>query len=197
MCIRDRFHIYNDYYQKDDEHVIEPVAIKYLHSKACLCGHFGHNGYMIDQRYPSVFNSFRARHRYRVFSFLREPLKMRCSLYRHQIQNDINVTATLPESIMEFSNYYSRIIGVNEENYKNKLDQYFFIGIQEELQLSFDALAKLLKKPKLELPVINTTEKYVTNSVESLNDQQIQEFKKENLLDYQIYNYVQEKWKIR
>ncbi len=187
----DWFHVYDDYYEGENKEEIKPVNLKYLNSEKCLCGHFGHDGFMLNQRYPMIFGAFRSRNRYRVFSFLRDPLEMRCSLFRHQINERVVVGDTLAENIMTYDNYYARIMDLKEENYKKKLDRYFFIGIQEDLQSSFDILASLINKPKVTLPFINTSSQGIAHSPNILSDHEIIQFKKKNQLDYKIYDYVQ------
>lgn len=190
----DWFHVYDDYYEGENKDSISPVDLKYLNSQKCLCGHFGHKGYMINERYPQVFGSFRSRNRFRVFTFLRDPLEMRCSLFRHQLAEQTSPFETLAESIMTYDNYYARIMGLGEQNYRKKLDQYFFIGLQAEMQTSFDVLAALINKPKVILPIINTSREGHENASNYLSDQEVFEFKKANKLDYQIYDYVQKRF---
>lgn len=183
------FHTYNDYYEPD-EPPIPPVDLKYLNSQKCLCGHFGHQDYRLDERYPQIFGSSKARKHFRVFSFLRDPLEMRCSLFRHKKAIRTENDETLAQGIMPLNNYYARIIGVNETDYQQKLDAYFFIGVQEELQSSFDTLASLIRKPKIQLPTENKSETDRKNSVEHLTPREIAQFKQANHLDYQIYDYA-------
>ena len=72
-----------------------------------------------------------------------------------------------------------------------KIDQYYFIGIaDDELQLSFDLLANMIGKPKIELPKFNTTDEQGELSSKSLTPSQIADFSAANTLDYKIFNYV-------
>ncbi len=185
------FHVNDDYYNENTKSILPPVDLKPINSHNCISGHFGHNEFFIDQRYPNVFEGLRARKRYRVFMFLRDPLEMRCSLYRHALKTGKSEHADLASAIMPFNNYYARIIHVNEENWKKKIDQYYFIGIaDDELQLSFDLLANMIGKPKIELPKFNTTDEQGELSSKSLTPSQIADFSAANTLDYKIFNYV-------
>lgn len=185
------FHVNDDYYNEETKINSLPVNLKLTNSHNCISGHFGHNGFFIDQRYPNIFEGFRARQRYRVFMFLREPLEMRCSLYRHAIKTGKSKHHDLASAIMPFNNYYARIIHVNDNNWKKKIDQYYFIGIaDDELQRSFDLLAKLIGKPQVKLPKINTTHEENELSSKSLTESQIADFTSANALDYKIFNYV-------
>lgn len=169
------------------------IDLSTLSRNNCVCGHFGHPGYHINERYPQVFDSFLASYRFRVFSFLRDPLEMRCSLYRHQLKNDQLQTDKLNDAININNNYYSRIFRVNENNYKEKLDQYYFIGLADDLQNSFDQLAHKLKKPILSLPIMNTSQNTSLSTSSKLTAKQITEFKMANSLDYLIYDYVKKR----
>ena len=123
------FHVNDDYYNDHSNINMPPVNLKLTNSHNCISGHFGHDGFFIDQRYPKIFDGLKARKRYRVFMFLRDPLEMRCSLFRHAIKTDKSEHVDLASAIIPFNNYYARIIHVNEDNWKKKIDKYYFIGI--------------------------------------------------------------------
>lgn len=48
----------------------------------CLCGHFEEDGYRLRQRYPEALSS----DRYRVFTFIRDPLMVKLSLYWYETE---------------------------------------------------------------------------------------------------------------
>ncbi len=170
-----------------------PIDLSTLSRNNCVCGHFGHPAYHINERYPQVFSSFLSSYRYRVFSFLRDPLEMRCSLYRHQLKSGQLQADNLNDAIHINNNYYARIFRVNENNYKEKLDQYYFIGLADDLQNSFDQLAHKLKKPILSLPTINTSQNTNLSTSNELTAKQISDFKAVNSIDYEIYDYVKQR----
>jgi hypothetical protein len=119
---------------------------------------------------------------------------MRCSFYRHKKKFEPEVEKTLAESIMEFPNYYSRILRVNEDNYKEKLDRYYYFGIYEELQESFDVFAAKIGKPKIELPYENTTKKSESDAPSALSQDELDAFKESSALDYKIYQYARQRY---
>jgi hypothetical protein len=184
------FHVNDDYYNERADVNLPPIDLSTL-SLNCICGHFGHEGYFIDQRYPKIFTGFRAAKRYRAFMFLRDPLEMRCSLYRHEVKLGRQSSPDLATAIMLFNNFYARIINVDEGNWQQRIDQYFFVGLADDLQLSFDLLAKLLNKPHVVLPKTNTTIVEHASSAKSLTAEQTASFMSENALDYEIFQYVQ------
>jgi len=159
-----------------------------------VIGHFGHHEYRLNYRYPQVLQSTLSKYRYRCFTFIREPLEMRCSLYRHQlIMNQETKQFSLAEHLESVDNYTGRILNTTIENYKQVLDKYYFVGVADDLQMSFDLLAKRIRKPRLILPIINTTKKESDQVAESLTADQIAQFKHENKLDYLIYDYAKKR----
>ena len=187
------FSVNDDYFDEDGATTLPPIDLKNLNRTNCISGHFGHEGYYIEQRYPQIFHGFKASQRYRAFMFLRDPLEMRCSLYRHEVKAGKAQHPDLATAIMPFSNFYSRIINVNEHNWKQRIDQYFFVGIADDLQLSFDLLADLAGKRRVKLPTSNTTTLAHSNSMHSLSDEEREAFKIANSLDYQIFDYAKAK----
>ena len=191
------FDLRTDYFNPSHPEEVEPVNLKLVNSTHCIAGHFGHHEYRLNHRYPRVFNSTFSKQQYRVFTFVREPLDMRCSLYRHQLKMNKEVTSkmTLAEHLMSIDNYTGRILSATLEDYTEILDRYFFVGLYDDLQLSFDILARLTKKPRIVLPVTNTTRKDSDKVEESLTDEEIELFKQQNQLDYLIYEYAQARQK--
>ena len=193
------FCVNTDYFnrneKKSDEIANKHLAIDLssLSRNNCVCGHFGHPSYHIYERYPQVFDSFLASYRFRVFSFLRDPLEMRCSLYRHQQKSGQLQADSLNDAININNNYYARIFGVDESNFESFLNQYYFIGLADDLQSSFDKLAYQLKKPPIALPIINTSQGASSSTSTGLTSKQISDFKTANSLDYKIYNYVKKR----
>lgn len=188
------FHLFTDYHDKSLAEPVERIDIKRLVNGMCVVGHFGHRGHYLHQRYPEMFTGRHAASRYRIFTIFRDPLDMRCSLYRHRLRENSNLETTLFESIMMQENYFSRFLQVNESNYRETMDRYFFIGIYEELQESFDKFADQVGVPRLVLSKENVTKVTKANSAASLTDEQIMAFKEANCLDYAIYDYAKQRY---
>ena len=53
------------------------INVEALRRPAFVCGHYGLEGAYLDQRYPGIFDSTR----YRLITFLREPLEIAVSTY--------------------------------------------------------------------------------------------------------------------
>ena len=94
-------------------------------------------------------------------------------------------SCSLEKHLLNCNNFLATSFGCDDSNYQEILDHYFFIGIFENYQQSFDRLATLLQKPKVQLKKRNIS-KYTPYN---LTDQVIAEFKEKNQLDYRIYNY--------
>lgn len=185
------FHVNLDYPQ----HGPAPIDLGTLNSHNCVIGHFGDTGYYLSERYPQVLGGFRAAQRYRVFSFVRDPLEMRCSLYRHNLKLGIGKGshADMIATIMTLNNYLARILNVTKDNWQDTLQRYFFVGNADDLQNSFDLLADLIDRPRVDLPTLNTTQHDQGNTVASLSEAEIAAFKTSNQLDYAIYDWACER----
>ncbi len=156
----------------------------------CITGHFHFEGIHLNQRYPEIIKNERD---FKVFAFIRDPLKIRISLYYYN-KNLLGISnISLHDSIKHFTkNFLATLFPCDETNYKEVLDRYFFIGIVEKMQESFDKLADLINKKRLTLPFSNTTQK--DSQVSELSPEFIAKFKNENKLDYMIYDYCVEKY---
>lgn len=162
-----------------------------LTPKHCLCGHFELEGHHLAQRYPGLLENSG----FWVFSFIRDPLEVKMSLYRYETKNNVTKPRTIEKHLSTRKNYLAGVLGVGRDDFKNVLDKYAFIGVLEESALSVELLAWLLKKNKAGLPWENKTSIDEKRSQDTLPDQMVQQFKEENDLDYAIYNYAVERLK--
>lgn len=165
---------------------INPV---HLYSDICLTSHYQYEGVFLHQRYPDLIER---KDEFRLFIFIRDPLSFRVSHYYYTRNEEWNKNFTLAQVIMVSENWISTLIPCTEDNYKEVLDRYFFIGIVEKMQESFDILADLAKKKRIVLPRENSTQK--DDQLKNLSPEIIAKFKKNNYLDYLIYEYCLEKF---
>ena len=163
-----------------------------LNSTHCLSGHFEKEGNYLYERYPQVLEN---PEEYKVFTFLREPMDLAISLYYYQIKTNIRKKEDQPleDFLLSISNYTANRLPCTKENYRNILDKYFFIGINESMQDSLDRLAEILHKPKIIIPVLNQSSR--DTQALNLSNTLISAFKHHNELDYLIYNYALNKFK--
>ena len=166
------------------------VNLSHLNSKFCICGHWEFEGYRLYQRYPGVLGS----PKFKIFTFLREPLEVSLSLFRYEKENNINVDMEIEEHLSIRNNYIASIFPATEENYMKIIDKYFFVGILEEGQCCMDLLAEIIGKKKYILPWQNKTNVNILTNKRSLSQSVVKKFKEDNSLDYQIYGYAYSKF---
>ncbi|MEO8446542.1 MAG: hypothetical protein ABI528_03560 [bacterium] len=172
-----------------NEFVKYKFNLENVSSDTCIRGHFQRDGFYIHQRYPEIMG----RDDIKIFTFVRDPLKVLISLYYFGKKRDYDYhSITLQQYLKTTKNFLSYLLPCDESNYKEVLDRYFFIGIVDRMQESFDKLAMILKKKPIEVPTFNTTEK--DHQVKELTPEFIAEVKERNKLDYLIYNYAVEKF---
>jgi len=186
------FKLVHDYRQDWTNSYQDRQNLDYLTPGHCLCGHFELDGYHLAQRYPGMLEN----PGFWVFSFIRDPLEVKMSLFRYETKNNVNKPRTIEKHLSTRKNYLAGILGVGWDDYRIILDKYAFIGVLEESALSIEMLASLLKKNKTELPWENKTIGDKNHSQEALTNLIVQQFKEENSLDYAIYNYAVERFKI-
>ncbi len=190
------------------------ITIRRLRSYCCVHGHFHLDGYRLWERYPFVYGN----NEYRIISFVRHPFNTIVSKYYYGIKTgEINTEdVSLKQFVMsEYDindlycmyprrdkrfidhmfgnrNYLANKLGCDIHNYKERLDSYFFIGILEHLNFSFQELAKRIGKSFVATNVHRNRSKY-DKQYEDVSES---EFRKRNELDYLIYDYVRGKLKI-
>jgi hypothetical protein len=173
---------------------LSKVDLHRLRSAHCLAGHYDVDGYYLHQRYPEVLTS----DRFRLITFLRDPLQARLSLYRYQkkinagLYNKVN---KLEDHIFWDSNYLAGRFPATPENYKEVIDRYFFVGILEQAQASLDLLAHMIRKPTQKFPWENATRGGLGTASDELSDELVARFRAQNSLDYLIYDYSVQKFR--
>ncbi len=186
--LRALFYIVKDYKTTHlSKTISKPVDVDKLRHFQCLSGHFHVPGIYLHERYPKALTE----KKFKVFTILRDPLQTKISLYYSQIRTNMQPKKmNLEEHLLYEPNWMAARFPCTQENYKEVLDRYFFIGILEQPQASLDKLVALMNKKLIKLPLENATER----DQEELNisPEIIEEFKKLNYLDYLIYDYGKE-----
>lgn len=182
-------------YLEDAENKNQYLKYKFnlmnLTSESCIAGHFQYEGIFLEQRYPEIMKNNKD---FRLFTFVRDPLKISISLYYYNKNNLGIENMGLKDSMKYFThNFLASLFNCNEDNYRQILDRYFFIGIVEKMQESFDKLADILNKRRITLPFTNKSEK--DSQINEITQEFIDDFRKKNELDYLIYNYCLEKFR--
>ena len=143
------------------------TKVETLRSAHCLCGHFEMEGYYLHQRYPEVLEG----DRYRIFTFVRDPLELQLSLYRYAQIHNPNPNRTLATHLALRPNYIASLLPATLETYKEVIDRYFFVGVLEQGQKSLNQLAQLIDKPPQNLPWENRTQSSPPDSKQSNSKQ--------------------------
>lgn len=185
QVLEDWFTVVRDYRVGFSEAYPPKVDLAQLRSAQCLCGHFEGEGQLLHQRYPEVWEG----DRYRVFTFIRDPLELQLSLFRYAELHNPNPNRTLEKHLARRPNYIAALLAATPKNYKAVLDRYFFIGVLDHGQKSVDRLAQRIGKPTQALPWSNQTRSPDISEKRLLTQKQIVRFRKENALDYRIYRY--------
>lgn len=162
-----------------------------LDSRHCISSHFESKYNHLNVRYPEVFEN---RTKYFIFSIVRDPFELAKSLYYFEIKAGRRDRAaqSLEEFLLQTKNYLSARFPCNEQNYKEILNRYDFIGLQEEMQATVEKLAKAAGKKSINVPMINIAERDAQEQV--VSPELLARFKENNALDYAIYQFVKEKY---
>lgn len=151
-----------------------------------ISGHYHNKGYEISQRFPDLYTNPRIH----LITFLRDPFMHRLSMYTYSKNKDLGFVRnlTIKEYVFKEINFYGKALDCDMRNYREVIDNYFFIGITEQYKESSSQLKNLLNL------VVDSNPPHVnkTNSISHINlftEEEISQFKSLNQLDYCIYNY--------
>lgn len=183
--IFDHFGAPNGIYSGINDYYKYKLNTDNLVSDTCIVAHFQNDGVFLMQRYPEVLLK---PNEYRAFLFVREPMGFMTSLYYYGRKS---IKGSLENYLKGHSNYMANLIPCDINNYKEVIDSYFFVGIVERMQESFDKLADIVGKKRIKLPYVNKSEK--DDQVSEMSPEFIEKFRQRNKLDYLIYNYCLEK----
>jgi len=155
----------------------------------CLVGHWELPKVYLNKRYPEVFLI----DRYKVFTFLRDPLEHSLSLYRYEKEHAQTDVEDILEHFQLRPNYMAGILGANKSNYKEIINRYDFVGIVEKMDMSVELLAQKIGKNYKKVPFTNITIKNKNDISKNIPNDLKEEFKEINEIDYLIYNYSRNK----
>lgn len=204
IVLRKWFHLVRDYPPHDlqfpDPEELEkaqvefetnPPTIEKLKPFQILAGHY-HNP---RNRLAIRLKEKSLNEKLKKITFLREPLSHRLSLYKFGVKRGHKWVNgfSLNDYLKSESNFFAKVLECDEENYQEVLNSYFFVGILEENEQSINRLGKLIgRKVLFKIPHVNQTNS--NTEMEKLDQEEIEQFKKMNELDYKIYNYINLKY---
>lgn len=158
-----------------------PLNLARLGNRHCLAGHFDYPGVHLRDRYPDVLND----RRYFLFTFVRDPLAVKLSLFHYEKQSGVIPDMSLEEHLLTRNNYIANCLPCSSENVTEILGRYDFIGVTERMAESFRQLAERLGRKPIAVPRLNASRE--SSRVASLPPALVEEFQRRNALDYQIY----------
>ncbi len=177
------FHLALDYRHGWRDSIARPFALDRMRASHCLCGHFDQAPFYIEQRYPGLLDD----PEFRVFSFIRDPLQAKLSLYRYE-QKFGRVKVPFEQFLFERPNYLSQRFPVDAATITPFLDRYRFIGTVENMQRGLDWLAADIGRDPILLRRANQTARQGSKS--GLDSGLIEEFRAENSVDYALFDYA-------
>ena len=196
---------------------MHPVNLKLLNATNVLAGHWNTATSGLDQRYSQL----KGNKRFKMFTFLRDPLEMHISLYNYRWKmnpEDCSKHAcysSLKAYLNSTRNRIATLLGCDPFNYIQVLERYYFIGITEKMEKSLsifkiktlDVLAEyhdslnaqnqtsiIKNKSELVMQRLNVVERRHDRNEISVSDMEY--FKERNTLDYKIYQSALEMFHI-
>jgi hypothetical protein len=154
-----------------------------LPADTLLHGHYIYPGLRPHERYADVISQGRLR----LITIVRDPLDRHISSYFHRAKRGRREPGeTLEWWVNRSHNRIAKCLGVDEGNWRRRLDEYFLVGTTELLSLTIDLLAKKIGKPPVETPLLNTSPR----DGERLSEEAAQRYRERNQLDYDIFHYA-------
>lgn len=172
--------------ERDAEFLRTKKNLDAIGPNGVIVSHFEIDGCYLHQRYPELLT----RPDVTLFTFLRDPLELRLSLFYHEHRGTATFSAEEVEAgLAGRDNYLAERFPCDESNYEDVLGRYHFIGLQDRLQESLDLVARMLGKPRVVLPRLNARH-CAKNAVSA---ECVAAFKARNALDYKIYDWARER----
>ncbi|MEA1052539.1 hypothetical protein U5801_22415 [Lamprobacter modestohalophilus] len=191
LVLENWFNVVDDYISIDELKgslpIRAPIDLEKLSNTHCVCGHFESRKNALFLRYPELTSH---PDRFQIFTIIRHPLELQVSMYNFAKQTGMfgQVDSPLEDFILFQKNYISNRLQCTPSNYKEIMDRYIFVGLQEELQQSLNILGSILGKEPI--PLTRSNQSRRENSLASLSRKAVQRFEECNRLDYQIYDYA-------
>ncbi len=199
-------------FDSEESFVSLPYDPTTLSAEDFLLGHFNSPGKLIGDRYPEVI----ANPRFKLFTFLREPLEMQTSLYYYTLRKKPHVAeknaeryASLESYLVKTWNSMASSFPCTLEDYEEVAGRYFFLGVADRVQESMGVLVERMLEiyreaepsrgvDRVLLGLEAMRKEGLPHENKSARDTQATELSKEaqaifrerNSLDYALYDYA-------
>lgn len=202
------FRDYEDDYRSELAFRIAPVDTRFLNAGAILSGHWNQAGTKLPERYPELLTN----PRFRVATFLREPLDLQISLFHYTLGREPDrgmkdeEFASLRSFVMSNKNYIAQQLSCSPHNVEETLARYWFIGFLDRFDESVVAFGKavelvLAQSPRTvmaerlfrrmhKIPSLGSAEQNRSSrdrSEDLLSEEDRAAFRERNALDYELY----------
>ncbi len=172
--------------QRLDRFRNRPLRLDRINPGTVISSHFEVEGCFLHQRYPEVLTD----PRFRLITFVREPLELRLSLLRYELDHRLpGSEGLLEERLLGRRNWLAERFPLTADDMESVLDRYHFIGRMDDLQGSWDALSAWLGKPKILLRHLNRS----TSRAFPLSDELTARFRTTHALDEVVYRRCTER----
>ncbi len=127
-----------------------PCETRLLAADTVLCGHFCDGDYRLPARYPEVWQ---AGGRFHIFAFVRHPLEMAVSNYRHVIDTEPEQAAREPDRYRSLESYVLSLrnptafrLGCGSGDWRDVVSRHFFFGAAERMAAGIPRLLGLMEE---------------------------------------------------
>jgi hypothetical protein len=199
-------------FDSEENFVAYPYDPLTLSAEDFLLGHFNSAGKLIQDRYPEVI----ANPRFKLFTFLREPLEMQTSLYYYTLRKKPHVAernaeryASLESYLVKTWNSMASSFPCTLENYEEVVGRYFFIGVADRVDQSMRVLVERMLEIYREAKPSRGGERVLRGleamreeglphenksardpQANALSDEALAIFRERNSLDYALYDHA-------
>lgn len=166
--------------QETRAYVAHKLELRKIRRPAIVSGHYGLPGARLHERYPEVFVD----PRYRLITFLRDPLETALSTYFYVKKlGRPGFSDDLDHYLTHYRTGYTTVLNCADGNYDRALAHYWFVGITERFSDSIRLLGRMMDKDYFTAPVLNVTPRGTQPSAEAIGV-----FRSNNAEDYALYN---------
>lgn len=157
----------------------QPLDLGRIRRPAFVSGHYGLPGARLHERYPQVFSGSR----YRLITFLREPLETALSTYFYVKKlGRPGFSDDLDKFLAHYRTDYVGVLNCEDANYDEAIARYWFVGITERFPESIRLLSEMINQRNVAAPMLNVTPRKIEPS-----DAAVRRFRKNNNEDYALY----------